>query len=102
MIRISRDSSYYDKLRKYQIFIDNIYRYDIIDGETKEIDITSGQHTIYIKIDWCKSNELNFSYDNDNNIMEIECGNSIKGWKRLILLIYICFFKNKYLFIKLK
>ncbi len=100
MIKVSRQSSHYDKFRNYQIFIDNIHSCDISNGETKEIDISNGQHIIYLKIDWCRSNKLTFF--KDNNIIEFECGNSIRGLKRLVLLVYIFFLKNKYLFIKFK
>lgn len=101
MIRITRQSRYMDRLRDYEIFIDNMYYGTIRDGENKEIDIDNGQHLIYIKIDWCRSNEINF-VESANNIIEFQCGNSMKGLKRLLVLLYISVFKNKYLFLKIK
>lgn len=39
MIRISRQTRYFDSLRSYKIYIDDIYCGDIKNGEIKELDI---------------------------------------------------------------
>lgn len=101
MIRLSRQSRYFDRMRSYKIFIDNTYYDDIGDGEVKEIYPNIGQHTIYLTIDWCRSNKLAFA-EIDNKETELQCGNSMSGFKRLFPFIYITFLKNKYLFIKVK
>lgn len=100
MIRISRQTRYIDSLRNYEIYIDDRYYADIKDGEIKELDIENGKHSIYLKIDWCKSKKLNFIV-NSNELLEFNCGNSMKGLTCLFILIYITFLKNRYLFIKL-
>lgn len=99
MIRLSRESSYTDRFRNYKIFIDNIYYGNINNGEIKEVNIGIGQHTIYLTIDWCSSNKLTFIENNDE-LIEFQCGNSIKGFKELFLYTY--FRNNKYLFVKFK
>ncbi len=101
MIQLSRESIYYDKYRCYEIIIDGMLYGNIGDGETKEIDVVEGSHSIYLKIDWCRSNELIFIESKDKFI-EFECGNSVKGLKKILTLLYISFFKNKYLYIKYK
>jgi len=100
MIRISRQSRYFDSLRDYKIYIDDEYCGYISNGEIKEIDVENGEHSISLKIDWCRSNNLTFIVK-DNELVEFNCGNSMKGLKRLLGLIYITFLKNNYLFIKL-
>jgi len=99
MIRISRQTRYFDSLRKYKIYIDDIYCGDIEDGEIKELDIENGEHSIYLKIDWCRSKKSNFIV-NSNELLEFNCGNSMNGLKCLFILIYITFLKNCYLFIQ--
>lgn len=101
MINVSRQSTYYDKYRDYEIIIDGIRYGNIGDGETKEIDIVDGSHSIYLKIDWCRSNELIF-IESKNKLIEFQCGNSVQGLKKLLTLLYISILKNKYLFIKCK
>lgn len=99
MIRISRQTSYPDSLRSYKIFIDDIYCGDIKNGEIKELDIENGEHSIYLKIDWCRSKKLNFIV-NSNELLEFYCGNSMYGLKWFLIFIYITFLKNSYLFIQ--
>ena len=83
MIQLSRESIYYDKYRCYEIIIDGMLYGNIGDGETKEIDVVEGSHSIYLKIDWCRSNELIFIESKDKFI-EFECGNSVKGLKKIL------------------
>jgi hypothetical protein len=99
MIRISRQERYFDSLRSYKIYIDNIYCGDIRNGEIKEFDIENGEHLIYLKIDWCRSKKSNFVVNN-NELLEFNCGNSMNGLKCLFSLIYVTFLKNSYLFIQ--
>ncbi|MBU3214010.1 hypothetical protein LL033_20480 [Clostridium estertheticum] len=101
MIQLSRQSTYYDKYRYYEIIIDGILYGNIGDGETKDIDIVDGNHSIYLKIDWCRSNELVFVESNDK-LIGFNCGNSVQGLKKLLGVLYISILKNKYLFIKIK
>ena len=100
MIRISRQSRYSDSLRSYKIYIDDIYCSDIKNGEVKELDIENGEHSIYLKIDWCRSKKLNFIV-NSNELLEFYCGISMNGLKWLLVFVYITFLKNCYLFVLL-
>jgi hypothetical protein len=100
MIRISRQTRHLDSLRSYKIYIDDIYCGDIKDGEIKELDIEDGAHSIYLKVDWCRSKKSNFIVNN-NELLEFYCGNSMSGLKCLLGFIYISFLKNRYLFIQL-
>ncbi len=101
MIKINRKKGYIDEFREYEVILDNNYLGNIDAGETKNFEVTSGNHTIFLKIDWCRSNKLDF-HVSENEVIEFECGNSITGWKRLFCIIYIIFLKNKYLWIKTK
>lgn len=98
MLRISRDNLCRDSLRNYKIIIDGNCCDEIKSGEIKYININSGNHTIYLKIDWCRSNKIDFIIS-ENETIEFKCGNSMKGWRILFSIIYVTFLKNKYLWI---
>jgi hypothetical protein len=57
---IKRSSEYNNRLRNYGIYIDGQKADTIANGETKELIITPGRHTLYFKIDWCGSPEISF------------------------------------------
>jgi hypothetical protein len=99
MIRIKRDvRPYFDKLRKYKVVIDDIEVGSIVDGGIEQYDIQTGHHTIYLKIDWCTSNKIEFDIL-ENEILEFNCG-SLKGKKTLLVYMYITILRNRYLWIK--
>ncbi|SHH20156.1 hypothetical protein [Clostridium grantii] len=99
MIKITRKKGYADSLRKYKIILDNNYLGDINQEEIKSFEVAPGEHTIYLNIDWCRSNKLDF-YISENDVIEFECGSSLRSWRYFFGLIYITFLKNKYLWIK--
>lgn len=101
MLKLVREDKFRDRLRSYKIILDDTYCDDINTGEVRNLELTPGKHTIYLKIDWCRSNKIDF-YVSDNELIEFECGNSMKSWRILFAFIYITFLKNKYLWIKIK
>lgn len=101
MIKVNRTTEYADSMRSYKVILDNKCLGEINHGETKNFEIEQGNHIICVKIDWCKSNEIDF-YVSENEFIEFNCGNSMKGWRLIFSLIYIIFLKNKYLWIRIK
>lgn len=101
MLTISRDNVYRDKLRSYKIMIDGNCYDEIKCGEIKNINLDPGNHTIYLKIDWCRSNKIDFTIS-ENETVEFECGNSMNECRFIVPIIYITFLKNKYLWIRKK
>lgn len=69
-IKITRTSEYSNRMRDYQIFIDGQKVGTIANGETKEFEISTGQHSIVAKIDWCSSPELLFD-SNDTTTFKV-------------------------------
>lgn len=98
MIRIIRGNTYTDKFRKYKIYIDDVYCGDIKNKETKEFPAQAGNHTVFAKVDWCRSNRLNISIGSSPT--ELEVDSSLCGWKLFLAIIYVTFLKNQYLWIK--
>lgn len=88
-------------LRNFEVIIDDFHMGKIEDGGKLRIEVTPGEHEVYLKIDWCRSNKLRISL-NENEHIVFNCGCPIRGWNLLNLFImpyYIFFNKNKYLYI---
>lgn len=78
IIIISRTSEYNNRLRDYQLFLDGAKIGTISNGETKEFETTSGQHTILAKIDWCTSPEISLQL-NQTGIKKLLVGGFKNG-----------------------
>lgn len=101
MIKINRITKYPDKIRNYKVMLDNNDLGEVGGGETKIFEVAHGKHTIYLKIDWCRSNKIDF-IASENEALEFDCGSSMSGWKILLSPIYITFLRNNYLWVKMK
>lgn len=98
MVVIHRNSLL-DNLRSYNVVIDGDYCGKIKCGETKQFDLKEGEHTLCLKIDWCRSPKINFSLKDDETVF-FDCGNYASGWKHFLFPLYVTFFRSKYLFLK--
>ena len=81
-IIINRTSEYLNRLRNCDVYIDGKKVDTISNGETKEFNISAGQHSILIKIDWCSSQTLLVDI-NDNETKSFKVG-GFKNGKWLI------------------
>ena len=100
IIKITRGQDGHAVFRGYKVFIDDVYRGDIEYNQTKEFEIREGMHTVYAKIDWCRSNEV--YVDADDPIIEFEIGSSVIGWRIFFHSFYATIWKDKYLFLREK
>lgn len=96
MIIITRDSGYADRLRKYKILIDGTEIGEISDGETKSFDISAGTHSLQLKIDWAKSNIINFT-QTTNEDLKFKVTSPLRGKNIIKTILYSTIFSNKYL-----
>lgn len=78
MIILTRRNSYVDKFRKYELIIDGKKCGKIRNNSEIKINLTEGTHTLYLLIDWCKSNELVITI-NENEDVLLECYPNSKG-----------------------
>jgi hypothetical protein len=88
-IRFRRTNDYMNLMRDYSLFIDGQKIGTIGMGQTRDFEITNGQHTIIAKIDWCSSPELSFEI-NDNGSKTFLVG-GFKNGNLIIPLIIIIF-----------
>lgn len=96
VIKLHRENQFADKIRSYQIFVDEIQIGEIKSGSTKEFYVVEGTHKISLKIDWCGSGEIEFSIANEETI-EFECGNNTHLF---LAFFYVLFARNKYLWLR--
>jgi len=96
---ITRTSEWNNKVRKFGLYLNDKKIGTIEDGEKKEFEIEPGVYKINGKIDWCKSQKVEFEI-NENESKEIE----ISGYKyghivmRISLAIMLIYFLVRYLF----
>lgn len=88
-IRIHRKREAINTLRNYQIIIDSKFIEEISNGETKEISVEKGIHSIKAKIDWCSSNTVEFKSETGDEI-DIHVSSCIfSNWITTTLLILL-------------
>ncbi|WP_440895491.1 hypothetical protein ACS127_13140 [Amphibacillus sp. Q70] len=100
MIRIRRTNSY-DMVRAYKIILDGKKVGQIKNDQQIELEVLPGEHQLYLKIDWCRSNIIEFKQD--DRMIEFECGNSVEAknfWLPFIEIFYIIFKRKEYLWLK--
>ena len=95
-IEIWREREFKDSLRAYQIELDGKVVEKINSGEIIGLDVQPGQHRLRLKIDWCSSPYVDYEIQLGQTI-KFQCGSNAKS---LLVLIYITFLRNKYLWLK--
>lgn len=60
-INITRTSTYINRQRDYQLYLDGKKIGTIANGQTKQFETTAGQHSLVAKIDWCSSETVSFT-----------------------------------------
>jgi|688.fasta_scaffold160329_2 hypothetical protein len=96
VIRVKRSTSYPDRIRAYRILVDGQEMARLNDGESVELPVVSGRHTIVAKIDWCSSPTLNVNI-RDGETVNFECGSNLRGLRLLLGIFYVLFLRDQYL-----
>jgi len=89
-IRFQRTCEYINSKRDYKIYIDGQLIGTISNGETKEFETTTEQHTITAKIGWCNSPGISIN-TSDNITTKLKVGGGIKNvkWFRLFGVVLV-------------
>ena len=98
-IRVMRATSYADWRRAYHIEVDGERKGTLSAGESVDISVAAGPHTVRAVIDWCGSNTLSVEVAGASTTT-IECGNSLRGLRLLFGIVYLTVFRNRYLWIR--
>lgn len=84
-IRLIRNNSFNNKLRKIDVFLNNEKVREISNNEIVEIITDKKDNSIYVKLDWFRSETLKLDLENDSTI-ELQIVN-IKTKNRILKLI---------------
>jgi hypothetical protein len=93
-IKIKRTNEWNNWTRQIGVYMDNQKIGTILNGETKEFDVPSGQHTVRAKIDWCGSKNLTIQ-TNENEIKTVTISSFkfgrylMPGFAGLVVLYFI-------------
>lgn len=98
-ITIRRGKSYADRLRAYKVVLDGLAVASVRAGESVTVPVTAGSHAIRLRVDWCGSEEVRFEAQVGESIA-FECGNSLTGWRIFLVLFYVIFRSNQYLWLR--
>ena len=95
MIKIKRDSGWADRLRRYKILLDGTEVGTIKNGQELLLNAQAGEHELFLKIDWMRSNKVVF--ESGESVVEFECSSSLRGLKLFLALVYSLFLPHKWL-----
>jgi hypothetical protein len=98
MIRVTRISGVVDILRSYQIVVDGRVVGRIGNGGRVEFDVPPGRHQIHLKLNWCRSNVVEF--EAKPGVIQFECGTNVRAGKSLTALLYVTFRRDQYLWLR--
>lgn len=94
-IIINRSSEFSNLIRSIDIYLGKTKIGELKNGESKEFEVEPGEHQLTAKIDWCRSNIIDFKIKNDETLRY-----NLNGTSPLFALYYITFGKNSYLKLK--
>lgn len=98
-IKLKRDSGYADRIRAYHVVIDGKKVTKINNGGNIEIEVEPGDHELFLKVDWCRSNKITFSIT-EGETKAFDCGSSLRGYKLLFAIIYAIILWSSYLWLR--
>ena len=98
-IYLARVPQYQDKYRKYRVLLDDRESESIAQDQTLKFQVTPGEHSVKIEIDWTSSNTLVFNARPEQDIY-LECG-SKAGANPVKMFLALTIVRNSYLYVKL-
>jgi hypothetical protein len=82
-VEVEREANpWRDRVRPYRIFLDGTEIGKVSRDSTSKYDISSGQHSIHLKLDWCLSPEISFSVQ-PGETASFSCGPNAASWRAL-------------------
>jgi hypothetical protein len=97
-ISITRTSQWANRFRPIGIYLDGHQVGSVKNGETIQVDVSSGTHEFVAGIAWCKSKPLRLRIGAGQEV-ELTCGSYASGLKLLLTPILI-FIPKAYLYLR--
>src|SRR3954468_21096229 len=101
MIRLYRSSHWADRLRTYKVILDDEVIGDVRNGQSADFDVPAGHHTLYLKVDWCRSKAVEFDTTGTDTV-EFDCGSNLGGFMFFFATFYVLFKRNDYMKLQLR
>jgi hypothetical protein len=74
-IIINRKSGFMHRLRKFDVYVDEVKAGAVKNGGAEEIMVAGGHHTVYCKLSWYGSNRFELDLkENDIKFLEVKSG----------------------------
>ena len=97
-IVVRRENAWWqDRLRRYRVIVDEKEVARVGNGAEARISIPPGEHVVQMQIDWCYSNALSVVVQ-AGQAQPLVCG---PNGAPLLALLYITFWRRKYLWLRL-
>ena len=93
MIIITRDSGWVDRARAYKVSLDGKVIGKVKNGQEIQFDVPPGKHKLHLKLDWCRSNIVEFEVL--DGPVEFECGSNLRGFRSLLAVLYATILYHK-------
>lgn len=91
--------SYADRLRAYKVKVDGVVVGSVRARESVNVPVAPGRHSLVIRIDWCGSEQIDFEVQAGEHAF-FECGSNLAGWRVVLVLFYIIFLTQQYLWLR--
>jgi hypothetical protein len=86
--------SWRDRLRAYSLVIDGAVVEKVKRGESATVAVTPGEHTVWMKVDWCRSRIFRIELS-DNERVTLTARSGIRSL--LLGLLYITIWRTRYI-----
>lgn len=83
LIQIRRLKDKHDFMRPYTIYLDNEKVGKVKNGKEVILETTEGEHTLYLKVDWCRSNQVKV-YVHEFETVILECYPAARESKKMV------------------
>jgi hypothetical protein len=86
--------SWRDRLRAYSRVIDGAVAAKVNRGESAVVAVTPGEHTVWMKIDWCRSRTFRVDLSDNERVIFV----ARSGIRSLLLgLLYVTIWRTRYI-----
>lgn len=99
VVNIVRKKNWKDLFRAYEIILDGENVGIIFASQSISVPVAPGHHSLKMKIDWCGSEEINFSIGSKEEII-FECESGLSILQVLLIPYYLIFKPNNWILLK--
>jgi hypothetical protein len=99
VVKIMRKKKWVDSFRAYKIILNGNNVGILFASQSISVPVEPGHHSLKMNIDWCGSEEINFSIGSGEEIT-FECESGLSILKVLLIPYYLIFRPNNWILLK--